>query len=382
MAEMTPKQRLLAAIRHEEPDRVPVAPRMHMWSGEQYGSHSWLRQLKLQEEFGTDPIVEILLPQSRTWFDDHTGLARNGVEVEVRVEDRGDYSRMRRCFHTPAGDLSEVLDLPAPGDRYGANPRPVRRESLLKETADAQRIAFLFPDPQRLIREDLPLIVELIGERGLLQVGGGGAAAITRFMGMEQTMLTYYDNPEMFDRLLQVFEKHHLRVVQALLERGVPVIYNGWHDFGVSTGWSPKIYREAFKPIIQAAVDLTHRYDAVYLYFDNGAIRALLPDIAELGVDILSSLCPPPVGDVDLAEAKRSIGDRVCLHGNVDAIWVVQKGTPGQVREAVREAIRVAAAGGGFILGNSDCFFPETPRENIEAFFAAAREFGHYPVKL
>ena len=57
MDSMTPKQRLLVAITHQLPDRVPVAPRMHMWSGEQYGDHSWLRQLKLQEEFGTDPIV-------------------------------------------------------------------------------------------------------------------------------------------------------------------------------------------------------------------------------------------------------------------------------------------------------------------------------------
>ena len=61
MGEMTSKERLLAAIRHEEPDRVPVAPRMHLWSLEQYGDHNWLRQLKIQEELGTDPFIEVFL---------------------------------------------------------------------------------------------------------------------------------------------------------------------------------------------------------------------------------------------------------------------------------------------------------------------------------
>jgi uroporphyrinogen-III decarboxylase len=158
------------------------------------------------------------------------------------------------------------------------------------------------------------------------------------------------------------------------------LVFVSWHNFGVSAGWSPKIFREAFKPWVKANVELVHSYGALYNYFDNGPIMPLLPDLAEAGVDIVSTLCPPPVGDVDLAEAKRLIGDKVCLHGNVDAIWVVQRGTPEQVREAVREAVRTAAPGGGFILGNSDCFFDKTPLENIKAFFEAAGEFGRYPM--
>lgn len=347
---------------------------MHMWSGEQYGDHSWLRQLKLQEEFGTDPIVEIQLPKHQTWFDDYRRM--KGVSIEVFVEDRGEYGRMQRRFHTPAGDLSEVLDLPRPGT--GSN-NPVRKEPLVKEIGDVEKLRFLLPDPHHLIGTQFPDIMEIIGERGLLQVGVTTSSVITRFLGMQNAMLTFYDDRQMLDSLLDLFTKYSLKVTKELLELGVPVIYNGWHDFGVSTGWSPKIYRQVFKPVIKTVIDLVHSYDALYLYFDNGSIKSLLPDIAELGVDIISSLCPPPVGDVDLAETKQLIGDKVCLHGNVDAIYVLQKGTPEQIRDAVREAIRVAAPGGGFILGNSDCFFPGTPRKNIEAFFEAAREFGGYP---
>lgn len=381
VGEMTPRERLLATIRHEEPDRVPIAPRWHMWAGEEYGDHTWLRQLKIQEEFGTDPLVEILFRRANLRFDSYRGS--KDVSVEMVLKDNGDLSTMERTFHTPAGDLSEVIDLPRPGRGLGSTRHAIPREPLVKGLEDVEKLRFLFPDPRVQLRgTNFPEIIEIIGERGLLQVGVGGASSMVRMLGRQNAMLTYYDDREMFGRLIEVYADHHMEAVKAVLETGVPVIYNGWHDFGVSGGWSPRIYREAFKPVIKATADLVHSYDAVYLYFDNGAIRPLLEDVAEIGTDILSSLCPPPVGDVDLAEAKARIGDRVCLLGSIDTIYVVQKGTPEQVREAVRDAIQAAAPGGGYILGTSDCFFPGTPRQNIQAFVDAGREFGCYPIDV
>jgi uroporphyrinogen decarboxylase len=259
----------------------------------------------------------------------------------------------------------------------------VRREPLVKAPEDVDKIRFLMPDPQSRVRgTNFPEIMEVIGDRGLLEVGAGGGSGMVRVMGRQEAMLAYFDDRDMFDRLLEVFMEYHLAIMKEVLELGVPVLYNGWHDFAVSGGWSPRIYREAFKPAIKVSADLAHSYDAFYLYFDNGTMRPLLEDVADVGTDILSPLCPPPVADIDLGEAKRSIGDRVCLKGNIDVIYVMQQGTPQQVREAVREAIRVAAPGGGFILSNSSSFLAETPRENIEAFFTAARDFGRYPIKI
>jgi uroporphyrinogen decarboxylase len=207
-------------------------------------------------------------------------------------------------------------------------------------------------------------------------------STLTTAVGMTEAMLAYYQDRTLLDALLQCFGDYFQVLTRAILEHGAPVVFVSWHNLGVSAGWSPAIWLEAFEPWIAANVDLVHSYGALYNYFDNGPVAPLLADLAEIGPDIVSTLCPPPLGDVDLSEAKRTIGDQVCLHGNVDAIHIVQKGTPDQVRQAVREAIRVAAPGGGYILGNSDCFFDSTPRKNIEAFFAAAREFGRYPVTL
>ena len=84
---------------------------------------------------------------------------------------------------------------------------------------------------------------------------------------------------------------------------------------------------------------------------------------------------PPPVGDVDLAEVKRRIGDRVCLQGYTDLIYVLKLGTPALIDRTVREAIEIAGPA-GFILGTSDSIRDGTPLENVQAYFAAARRYG------
>jgi uroporphyrinogen decarboxylase len=71
------------------------------------------------------------------------------------------------------------------------------------------------------------------------------------------------------------------------------------------------------------------------------------------------------------------VGDRICLNGNIDLIYVIKMGTPEQIREAVRQAILDAAPGGGFILGTSDSI-RDTEPENVRAYFQAARDYGDY----
>jgi uroporphyrinogen decarboxylase len=387
MVEMTSKQRMLAAIRHQEPDRVPVSPRMHLWSLDEYGDHSWFRQLQLQREFGHDPFIDVYFQGPGYLRQPFSGDYRDldGVSVDIKIENKGDFNQVKRCFHTPAGDLTDWIDLPYQNSRFGLSPSPVIQEHLVKGFEDVEKLRFILPDPRKFVGSNFREMIEMIGDRGILEAHPGigmGGPALSTVMGMENAMVSFYENRQLFDALLQIFHDYHQQVTRAMLEAGAPLIFMSWHDYGVSGGWSPKIWRTAFKPLIKENIELVHSYDALYNYFDNGAIMPLIPDLAEIGVDIVSTLCPTPVGDVDIAKVKKLIGDKVSLCGNVDAIWVVQKGTPEQIREVVRETIRAAAPGGGFLLGNSDCFFMDTPRENIEAYFKAAREFGKYPIHL
>ena len=97
--------------------------------------------------------------------------------------------------------------------------------------------------------------------------------------------------------------------------------------------------------------------------------------VIDAGVDVIETLSPPPLGDIDLAEVKRLYGDKVCLKGNVDQVNTICYGTKEEVRQAVRAAIEATGGGTGHILSTSDSMRPESPIENVRAYFDAWREF-------
>jgi hypothetical protein len=352
-----------------------------------YGT-GWLGQLRAQADLGHDPLIDVNYELPSYIHTPFCGsyLDLPDVSVEITVENQGGLNVVRRRFRTPAGDLSDVIVMARPNVGYGGSPTPERRENLVKEPRDVDRLRFLLPDPQHFSHTNWREIQEIIGERGILQVhprpGLEFNRLVTDSLGIANCMIAFYEDRAMFDHLLHIIAGYFERLTRAMCEQGAPIVFVSWHDFGVSAGWSPRIYREAFKPLIKSNVDLVHSYGRLYHYFDHGKIMPILPDIGEMGVDIYSALCPPPVADGDMTEAKRLIAGQTCINGNIDVIYVLQRGMPEQVREVVRQVIVHGAPGGGFILGTSDAVLDGTPQENIDAYFGAAREFGRYPISL
>jgi uroporphyrinogen-III decarboxylase len=162
---------------------------------------------------------------------------------------------------------------------------------------------------------------------------------------------------------------------RALLEGGARIIFGSWYFASLSVGWGPRIYRDAFLPILKAQVELVHSFGALYDYYDDGRLMGLIDILAEAGVDVLETLYPPPVGDIDLAEVKRRIGDRTCLWGYGDMLYVIKMGTPADVDAMVRYAMETAGPR-GFVMSTSDSIREGTPRANVRAYFEAARKYG------
>ena len=108
-------------------------------------------------------------------------------------------------------------------------------------------------------------------------------------------------------------------------------------------------------------------------------MTAILPFIVEAGVDVIGALQPPEVGDVILKNAKQQFGGKVALLGGLDPCWTLERGSPDDVRRAVKQAIEDAGHGGGYILGTGEAVDPHsTPAENLRAMVSAAKEYGYY----
>jgi len=190
-------------------------------------------------------------------------------------------------------------------------------------------------------------------------------------------MVASIKQPELVRGLLSVFHKYTMAQTRCALEAGAEVIFCPFYFASLSVGWSPGFYRDFILPLVKEQVDLVHSAGRLYHYYDDGKVTKILPWLAECGVDLLSTLPPPPMGDVNLAEVKAAYGDRICFNGNIDIVNVIKHGTPDLIREQVRQAILAAAKGGGFVLGTSDSI-REAPEENVAAYFQAGRDYGCY----
>lgn len=378
---MTSKQRLLAATRREEPDRIPLSPRMEMnVVPRYYGSGAiWAVKKFKREHFDCDPTCAWGMPVVNPFYDYQVSLTYlKNVSATIRYDEQEDIYMVTRTFATPSGKLSEKVMVPKPGAKqYGPCPNPHRVEHLIKEPTDTERIRYLFPTLQGLNFMEYHHAVEEMGEDGLVLMNVPGPMD---YMGgeaysMEKMMVDYYEQPECFDGILNLFAEHSIGMVRTALEHDVRHFFLVYFYSSLSSGWSPAIIREKFAPVLRKQVEMIHSCGGLVDYYDDGRLMGSLDVFVEAGVDVIETCSPPPVGDFRLAEARKRWGHKVTFKGLVDMINVVARGTPKDIGEHVRNIVEQNNGKRGLILGTMDNIRPETSDENIAAYFNAANQY-------
>lgn len=380
-AKLTSRERLLRAIRREEVDFLPCSPRLFTWMVGVYGSETWVAQMRAKREFGHDPLIEVhwteLMPNSFFRVPDLSADLPE-ISVEVKTARSGGKTEATRIFHTPAGDLKEVRILGDPGKVYGDCPDPGYKEHFIKERADLEKVKYILPPVERRYYDQLPTIIDLVGDEGLVEVcafEGAGGYLLSDLVGPEAAFYMAADDEELFGDCMQLFNDCYQTFMKQALEAGAPVVRDTWWTMSLGSGWGPGHWQKYALPLVRSNVALAHSYGTAVHFYDDGKMSAILPMVVDAGVDVIETLSPPPLGDIDLAEVKRQYGDRVCLKGNIDQVNTICRGTKEQVREAVRCAIDATGGGTGHILSTADSIRPESPIENIRAYFNAWRDF-------
>jgi uroporphyrinogen decarboxylase len=142
---------------------------------------------------------------------------------------------------------------------------------------------------------------------------------------------------------------------------------------------SPKMYRSIVKPFHADYISfIKSRTKAKIFFHTDGDVFPLIPDLIEIGVDILNPIQTSAGKMADLYELKKRFGKEIIFCGAVDTHRILPFGTPSEVRAEVKRVIEILGAGGGYMLAPVHIIMPDVPPENILAMVDAALEFGSY----
>jgi uroporphyrinogen decarboxylase len=120
-----------------------------------------------------------------------------------------------------------------------------------------------------------------------------------------------------------------------------------------------------------------HARGSLIAKHSDGNLWPILDDLIAAGFDGIHPIQPQ---SMDIGDVKRHCAGRACVLGNIDCMYLLPQGTTDEVEQAVRDTLRVAAPGGGYILSSSNSIHPDVKAENAIAMFRAARRFGAYPI--
>jgi uroporphyrinogen decarboxylase len=198
--------------------------------------------------------------------------------------------------------------------------------------------------------------------------------------GLEQSLLDPHDDPDfthhLLNRISDFFYDHHRRMFEAA--DGLIDVTEVTDDLGGQTG--PLIgldtFRKFYRPHMERFIGLCREFGIKVFHHDDGAVRAFLPDLVEMGIDILNPIQWRCRG-MEMEGLKADFGDRLCFHGAMDNQQIMPFGTPEEVRALVRRAIDTLASDGtGYILAPCHALQAVTPLENILAMYDEAYRYG------
>ena len=371
MAQMTHRERVVAALSHREPDRVPIDLASTIDSsiviegyerlkqalgieGENVLSNRMMRVVHVDER-----ILEALDVDARGVFP---GGPPDVILGEDRYRDEWGVERVR-----PLGSYYyDELDFPLAGEIT---------------VGDIAR--YPWPDPHHPARtQGLKQRAQEIHQAGYAAVLNVPSAFVHKsqyLRGFEDWFVDFAGDHRLLEALFDAILEVTLPICEDLLrEVGSEVdVLLASDDLGIQRGLmiSPAVYREVIKPRQRRYFQLMHDLSpAKVLFHTCGSVVDILDDLVEIGVDALHPVQVSAKG-MEPAELKRKWGDKLAFWGAIDTHHTLCHGTVEDVRSEVEQRIEELGRGGGYVLGAVHNLQPDVPAENILAMYRHARAY-------
>ena len=386
---MNSRERILTALNHKEPDRVPFDMGGTVVTGIQAKAYRKLRKyLGLPEK----EIVIIDILQQLAQVDDDV---MDKLVVDVRnVSPRSTASFKIELHDTPDGRYRYFYDeyqvgwrMPIDGGLY----YDMFDHPLSGEISPDSVDKYTLPDPLDPVRfaglrEASKIVLE--DEKRALVIGNISAGIFELYLwtrGFKEGYSDWAGNPELAKKMLQKYMDLQMAYWEKMFDvmKGIPIdVVQMADDLAGQNNVliSPASYRKLLKPLHKEMFDYIHSKTEAKIFFHScGAVRVLIPDLIEAGVDILNPV-QVNANKMDSADLKRDFGKDICFWGGgVDTQKAFDEShTPEEVRADVRKRLNDFMPGGGFVFNTVHNIQGNVPPENIMAMWETVQEYGRY----
>lgn len=354
MSGITPRERVRAALAHEEADRCPFQ-----------STFTPEFAARLRHDLGRDTTAREHNP--------HGG--GNTYELEIALAEDVLLTSVGWANSYYQSDAHDYVDEWGVGWHVAQYTTPFGTGHYTEPTghplADTAALStYRPPDPGRdELYVDAADALARFGDRYYIV----GVVVTTIFeaawalRGLERLMMDLVVAPDVADEVLEIPFRYHLAAATRLVEMGVDMIWLG-DDIGQQSGmlFSPKHWRRFLKPRMAELIRCIKGINPALkvAYHTDGCVYDVIPELIEIGIDVLNPIQPAAM---DPARLKRAYGSELCFWGSMDEQRTLPFGTPDDVRREVRDRIATLGAGGGLILGPTHHVQLDTPLENFWA---------------
>ncbi|HTT57216.1 MAG TPA: uroporphyrinogen decarboxylase family protein [Opitutaceae bacterium] len=369
-------ERLNRALRHEEPDRVPVTD--FFWGS---FTRRWRQELGLAPDanpyYHYDLDLITTVPNMDPWIRPFETLRETAEEVVVRTG-FGAIMHKHLAFPMPEMRAWEVDTFEKLERVEFDDPRDRRRffaggDNQIAGVGDGfERDSPAWIDTVKSLRPDLPVYGSMIEV----------SECLTRLVGQANALLWMGEYPERMGAVVNRLGAHFLACAEAELEAGAGLLdgFVIWGDVAYKQNmfFSPRYWREYFKPWVARMTAAAHAHGLPVIYHGCGNVKAIFQDFIDLGVDGYNPL--EAKAGLDVVELRRRYGHGMAFCGNSDVrVW--ETGDRDAIRREVLRKLN-AARGGGYVFLSDHSVTSGVSGPTYDYIVQLVREYGRYPLRL
>lgn len=409
---MNSRERILCALSHQEPDHVPLYL-MLMGSGLDYEEaagfdfgnlHRYdvrrpysiahhIRRAEQLLDLGVDDTLRLEPPLG--WAEEYfvEGVRKVKSSVHQTAAPDGEGTVIEKVYHTGSGTLRQTvhvtddwphgIDIPVFSDFSVSR----SKEYLIKGPENLKDLDVLLGEPKKeeyqRFKEEAAELRKAASRLGVILEGGRTSLgdSLIWLLGIEAAILGAYDRIDFLEQLLDLLLEWESKRLAMMIDEGIEILFHSaWYE--MTDFFTPEVYRRLLKPRLKKLINICHQAQVRFAYIMTKSIDTYAEDFLELGMDSVFGV-DPVQGQADLKILKNKFRDRISIWGGINSAITLGQGSEREIEQAVTEAIRILAPGGGFILYPVDVLLAgANPWAKVRILLNKWREIGNYPIRV